>query len=146
MTAITAFDESNRCAQPSEKDRRLRTPFGRRMRQSLSPRWGFPFFLVADPRLAPWAAFLRRFAAYRFGALLRFPIRASRLTDSALLRFPIRPPRLPDLLRFRFAGLGYRIPRHFPNPGASRLAETWRLAILWGTLAAKSSISSATGL
>jgi hypothetical protein len=35
---------------------------GRCMRQSLSPRWGCPF-LVADPRLTPWAAFLRRFAA-----------------------------------------------------------------------------------
>ena len=35
---------------------------GRCMRQNLSPRWGSPF-VVADPRLAPWAAFFRRFAA-----------------------------------------------------------------------------------
>jgi hypothetical protein len=35
---------------------------GRCMRQNPSPCWGSPS-LVADPRLTPWAAFLRRFAA-----------------------------------------------------------------------------------
>ncbi len=54
---------------------------GRCMRQSLSPPWGSPF-VVADPRLAPWAAFLRRFAAFLCrwlrscaGSRLPYPLR-----------------------------------------------------------------------
>jgi hypothetical protein len=79
---------------------------GRCMRQSLSPRWGSPF-VVADPRLAPWAAFWRRFAASLYcstaGPAQRQPS-----------HFPKRNCR--------------------PNRQRGReewLAETWRLAILW---------------
>jgi len=43
-------------------ENQMQQDVGRRVGQSLSPRWGSPF-VVADPRLAPWAAFLRRFAA-----------------------------------------------------------------------------------
>src|SRR6266702_8851878 len=46
----------------SEVENYMQKDVGRCMRQSLSPPWGSPF-VVADPRLAPWAAFLRRFAA-----------------------------------------------------------------------------------
>src|SRR2546423_6221768 len=57
---------------------------GRCMRQSLSPPWGSPF-VVADPRLAPWAAFFRRFAAclMPLAAFLRrfaAPLSASRIS------------------------------------------------------------------
>jgi hypothetical protein len=34
------------------------------MRQGLSSRWGFSLPFKPNPRLTPWAAFLRRFAAF----------------------------------------------------------------------------------
>jgi hypothetical protein len=43
-------------------EQHMQRDVGRCMRQNLSPRWGSPS-LVSDPRLTPWAAFLRRFAA-----------------------------------------------------------------------------------
>jgi|SRR5258708_1657304 len=52
------------------------------MRPTLSPRWGLLNSPFLNPRLAPWAAFLRRFAAKQFAEKLGSePSEAKALTE-----------------------------------------------------------------